>query len=97
MLENNVTKRKQAEKTLADSEEKYRTVFENTGTAMMSTEEDNIISMINTQSEKMYGYSKEEIENKIKWTDFVISEDLEKMKEYHIARRKAGEKPPPKS
>jgi PAS domain S-box-containing protein/putative nucleotidyltransferase with HDIG domain len=50
--------------------------------------------MVNTQSEKMYGYSKEEIENKMKWTDFVIAEDLERMKKYHIARRKAGGKAP---
>ena len=50
--------------------------------------------MVNAQSEKMYGYSKEEIENKMKWTDFVIPEDLERMEKYHIARRRAGEKPP---
>jgi PAS domain S-box-containing protein len=89
-----ITERKQAEKALADSEEKYRTVFENTGTATIIIEEDKIISMINTQSEKMYGYSKEEVENKMRWTDFVIPEDLERMKKYHIARRKAGEKTP---
>lgn len=79
---------------LAESEEKYRTIFENTGTATVILEEDTIISMVNTQFEKLSGYSKEEIENKMKWTDFVIPEDLERMKKYHIARRKAGEKPP---
>jgi len=89
-----ITERKQAEQTIKDSEEKYRTVFENTGTATIIIEEDKIISMVNIQSEKMYGYSKEEIENKMKWTDFVIPEDLERMKKYHIARRKAGEKAP---
>ena len=90
----NFTERKEAEKALADSEEKYRTVFENTATATIIIEEDKIISMVNAQSEKMYGYSKEEIENKMKWTDFVIPEDLERMEKYHIARRKAGEKAP---
>jgi PAS domain S-box-containing protein/putative nucleotidyltransferase with HDIG domain len=79
---------------LAESEEKYRTVFENTGTATTIIEEDKIISMANTQFEKLSGYSKEEIENKMKWTDFVIPEDLERMKRYYIARRKSGGKAP---
>ena len=79
---------------LVESEKKYRTVFENTGTATIIIEEDKTISMANTQSEKLSGYSKEEIENKMKWTDFVIPEDLEMMEKYHTARRKAGEKAP---
>ena len=89
-----IAERKQAEKSLVESEEKYRGIFENTGTATLIIEEDTIISMVNTQFEKLSGYSKDEIENRIKWTDFVIPEDLEKMKKYHIARRKAGENPP---
>jgi PAS domain S-box-containing protein len=89
-----ISERKKAEKALVGSEEKYRTIFENTGTAVIIIEEDKTISMANTQSEKLSGYSKEEIENKIKWTDFVIPEDLKVMVDYHTARRKAGENPP---
>ena len=89
-----ITKRKQAELTIKESEEKYRTVFESTGNATVTIEENTVISMANGQFEKLSGYSKEEIENKMKWTDFVVPEDLEMMKKYHIARRKSGEKPP---
>jgi PAS domain S-box-containing protein len=86
-----ITNRKKAEIALAESEEKYRTVFENTGTAMIIIEEDMTISVANRQVEQLSGYSKEEIENKMKWTEFVIPEDLEKMKEYHLLRRKEKE------
>jgi len=89
-----ITARKQAVELLKESEERYHTIFENTGTAIMVIEEDMTISMINSQAEILIGYTKEEIENKMKWTEFVIPEDLERMKKYHIARRKAGEKSP---
>ena len=89
-----INERKKAEKALVESEERYRAVFENTGTATMVIEEDEIISMVNTQCEKLSGYSKEEIENKMKWTDFIVPEDLDRMKKYHIERRKAGSKAP---
>jgi PAS domain S-box-containing protein len=88
-----ITERKQAEKSLVESEEKYRAIFENTGTAVVIIEGDKTISMANTQSEILSGYSKDEIENKMKWTDFIISENLKMMGEYYITRRKAGEKP----
>ena len=90
----NISEYKEVAKRLKDSEVKYRTIFENTCTATMIIEEDRIISMANTQCEKLSGYSKEEVENKMKWTNFVIPEDLERMKKYHIARRKAGGKSP---
>jgi PAS domain S-box-containing protein len=94
ILDNDITDRKKAEKYLVELEEKYHIVFENTGTATMIVKEGRTISTINTQFEKLSGYSKKEIENKMKWTDFVIPEDLKRMKKYHIARRRAGEKPP---
>ena len=82
-----ITKQKEAE-------EKYRTVFENTGAATCILEEDKTISLVNKQFEKLSGYSKEEIEGKKKWTEFVTKEYLEKMLEYHRERRKKGGKAP---
>jgi len=94
ILANDITDRKKIENALVESEEKYRTVFENTGTATIIVEEDTTISLVNSKFERLSGYSKEEIENKMKWTDIIVPEDLERMKKYHIARRKTGEKPP---
>ncbi len=80
--------RKIAREALKISEKFYRTIFENTGTATIIFEDDMTISLANTECEKLSGYSKEEIEGKKKWIEFVFEEDLEKMKEYHILRGK---------
>ena len=76
------------------NEERYRSVFENTGTATLILEEDKTISMVNSEFEKLSCYSREEIEGKKKWIEFVASEDLETMKEYHAGRRENGDESP---
>jgi PAS domain S-box-containing protein len=68
-------------------ESKYRSIFENTGTATIIVDEDRIISEANTEFEKLSGYSKKEIEGKKKWTEFVAEDYLDKMKKYHDIRR----------
>lgn len=85
---NDITERKKAEEKIIESERKYRATFENTGTAMMIIEEDTTISLVNRQMEKLTGYSEEEIEGRMSWTEFVLKEDLEMMKKYHNERRK---------
>ena len=75
-------------KTLRESEDKYRTIFETTGTATVIIEEDTTISLANKEFEKLSGYSKEEVEGKKSWTDFVANkDDLDRMMAYHTARR----------
>jgi PAS domain S-box-containing protein len=69
------------------SEEIYRTVFDNTGTAMNITEEDTTISLANLEFEKLSGYSKNQLEGKKKWTEFFVEEDVKFMIEYHKIRR----------
>ena len=90
-----ITERRQAVEALRRSEEKYRSVFENTGTATIIIEKDMEISMANTEFEKLSGYSKKELEGKKSWTEFVVEEDLERMKEYHVKRRQNGVESPP--
>lgn len=82
-----ITKRKLAEKALKKSESYYRTIFEHTGAATVILEEDRTISLANAEFEKLSGYSREELEGKKSWTDFVLKDDLLKMKEYHSLRR----------
>src|SRR4030043_612638 len=77
-----ITEGKKGEEALKESENKYRTIFENTGTATAIINEDKIIELVNTEFEKLTGCSKKEIEGKKSWTEFVKQGDLERMKEY---------------
>ena len=74
-------------KKFKQSEEYYKVIFEHTGTATVIIEDDTTISLANSQFAKLSGYSREEVEGKKSWTEFVDTEDLERMKRYHGLRR----------
>lgn len=65
----------------------YNVFFENTGTAIALIDEDTTVFMVNSEFEKITGYLKIELEGKKSWTEFVVPEDVERMKEYHQLRR----------
>ena len=77
----------QAEKDIRESAMKYRTIFETMGTAGLLIEKDTTISLVNSEFVRWSGYSREEIEHKMKWTVFVVPEDLTRMLEQHRLRR----------
>ncbi len=79
-------------KALRESEKKYRTIFENTGTASLIVDEDSTISLVNEEFIYVSGFSKDEIENKKKWTEFVVAEELERMMIQHKLRREDPDK-----
>jgi PAS domain S-box-containing protein len=80
--------RKKAEYALQENEKEYRSVFENTGTATFLFEADMTISKINARAEELTGYSKTDVEGKMKSIDFVAEEDRERILQYHVGRRK---------
>ena len=73
--------------SLRESEERYRTAFEHTGTAMMIIEEDTSVSMWNHRLEEVTGYSDKEAALGRKWVDFVVEEDLPRLLDLHRKRR----------
>jgi PAS domain S-box-containing protein/putative nucleotidyltransferase with HDIG domain len=84
-----ITERKQVEEALRKSEELYRTIFENTGTSMIVIEEDMTISMANGEFVRNTGYSLDEINGRMKWTEIVHPNDLGRMVEQHRLRRES--------
>jgi PAS domain S-box-containing protein len=90
---NDITDRYQAGLALKKSEERYRSVFENTGAATTIVEENTIISLANNEFERLSGYTKREIEMKKSWTEFVVKEDLETMLARHYQRRERQDVP----
>jgi PAS domain S-box-containing protein len=90
-LVRNITERKYIEEVLRESEERYRSVFENTGAATAIVEENTIISLVNEEFARLSGYTKREIEKKKSWTEFVAKEDLGLMLAQHYLRREGGD------
>ncbi len=82
-----ISDRKRMEEDLNYSENLYRTVFETTGTGMMLVEEDATISLVNAQFERFLGFSKEEVEGRRSWTEFVLEDDRERGRAYCELRR----------
>ena len=78
-----LTERKQLEDELKEKERLYRSIFENTGSATTIVDEDTTILMANREFERLSGYSREEIEGKKSWREFLADEDLKRMEEYY--------------
>ncbi|MCG8688267.1 MAG: PAS domain S-box protein [Desulfobacterales bacterium] len=84
----------QAEKILDDSYIRYKTIFENTGTATILIENDMTISMVNSELERISGIEKSRIEGKMKFPELLAEEDREKVIANHKLRRKNPELAP---
>jgi len=82
-----ITEKREAELQLQQSQQLYKSMFENTGTGTVLSEADTILSKVNTTFARMVGYGKEEIEAQMSWKEFITPEYQEKMDAYHHARR----------
>ena len=71
---------------LRESEDRYRTIFQTTGAATAILEEDTRVSLANETMENLLGYSAAELQKR-SWTEFVMPEDLPRVRQYNQLRR----------
>jgi len=89
-LEEEIERRKIVAEKLRESEDRYRTIFENTGTAILIVEEENTISLVNSEFEKMSGYGRQEVKSLKKWTDFMSEADARQVRTTQNGRQAAS-------
>lgn len=95
-LRRKIREQKKTEDALRTSESYYRTIFNNTGTAMIIMEEDTTISLANAESVEFVGYSPTALERRRKALEFVARDDLERIKSYWKLRQTDPDKAPRK-
>ena len=84
-LETEITESKRMENALQESEEAYRSLFENNSVAIAIFEADKTISMVNEKYCQLSGYTKQEVVG-MKWTHQLLPEELERLKEFNRKR-----------
>jgi len=71
-----------AYRKIKESEEHYRTIFENSGTANIIIDENATILMANHNFTELSGYHKDEVEGKMNWMEFIHKDDREHVEAY---------------
>jgi PAS domain S-box-containing protein len=82
-MNNTIHALQKSERNLEDSEKNYRSIFENTGTAMLIADEDMTISLVNKTFENILKQNKEDIEGKQNWINMLVPADQEKIGNIH--------------
>jgi PAS domain S-box-containing protein len=93
-LQREINEHKKTVEALKNSELYYRTIFQNTGTAMVIMEQDTTLSLVNAESIKYIGYPPAALEGKRKAVEFVAKSDLERILEYQKLRMLDPDKAP---
>lgn len=82
-----ITERRRTEEALRANEARYRNLFENTGAATFVFDQNTLILLCNSKFQALTGYMREELEGKMRWSDFAPPEDLADLQAYLEAAR----------
>ncbi len=81
------TELKRLDELLKESKKDYRRLFDNAGTATVIIEEDMTFSMVNRKFERLSGYSRQDLEGKMRLAEFVAKQEVETVKSYYASIR----------
>ncbi len=83
-----ISQRKKMEQELRESEARYRSIFENTGTAMAVIDKNEIIIELNREFEKLSGYRREELAGTMVLGNLSTPEETERIRKDSYRRLK---------
>ncbi len=89
-----ISGQEETEQLLRESEERYRTIFMNTGTASILIDDDTAIQLANSEFLKLARVTEHDIDRHPSWVDFFHPEDVARMTEFHRLRRIAPSNAP---
>ena len=78
-----ITKRKHMQWQIKKLAAHYQTIFETVGTATIIVDEKGIIQLVNSQFERLYGYSRAETEGQLSWEHLLLSDSQSAMLQNH--------------
>jgi PAS domain S-box-containing protein len=82
-LSDEIERRRKAEKALQNSEDRYRSIFENTGTATVLIEPDMTISMANAKAGKVAGIPRDQFVGRSNALNFITPKHRDRVMLYH--------------
>ena len=75
-------KNHRTEKALRESEQRYRTIFEITGSATAILDSEGIIILANAEAGPLFGYTPGELEGKVHWSTFIPPDERPRVSEF---------------
>ncbi len=81
-ISRDISRRKEAETAMQRSENLYRTIFENTGTAMVIIAKSGLITRANLEFARLSGVSRGIVEQHKRWEYFFVEEEHSRIREY---------------
>ena len=75
-------KNHRTEKALRESEQRYRTIFEITGSATAILDREGIILLANAEVEPLFGYTPRDLEGKVHWSTFIPPDERPRLSEF---------------